>query len=101
MVFSDDTEWVKRHWSHDGPYTIVDHNGAEAPEEDLRLMSLCRHHIIANSTFSWWGAWLSDSINKIVISPDRWFDHGQLDMGDLLPENWLKLPLHENAGTKR
>jgi hypothetical protein len=70
---------------------LVDHNGAENGFEDLRLMSRCAHHIIANSTFSWWGAWLNPSPDKIVVAPKRWFADESIDSSDLLPESWVKL----------
>ena len=60
--------------------------------EDLWLMSLCKHNIIANSSFSWWGAWLNNNPNKKVIAPKKWFgDHVNLNTSDLLPESWIKI----------
>jgi hypothetical protein len=56
----------------------------------MRLMSMCRHHIIANSSFSWWGAWLNPGPEKIVIAPRRWFANGA-DVADLLPKNWVRI----------
>lgn len=56
----------------DPGFVVVDHNNEAAAHEDLRLMSLCRHHIIANSSFSWWGAWLNPLCDKQVIAPARW-----------------------------
>lgn len=89
FVFSDDTAWVKEHLNISYPVTLVEHNGADAGHEDMRLMSMCRHHIIANSSFSWWGAWLNPGIDKRVIAPSRWFNDACIDTGDLLPASWL------------
>lgn len=91
FVFSDDSAWVKEHMDFDAPKTYIDHNGLLKGNEDLRLMSLCRHHIIANSSFSWWGAWLSSHPEKIVIAPHKWFNMDAIETSDLLPVNWLRL----------
>ena len=56
----------------------------------MRLMSLCKHHIIANSSFSWWGAWLNANSNKIVVAPKQWFANGQSSV-DLIPNQWTRL----------
>jgi hypothetical protein len=71
--------------------TFVGHNGPAKGYEDLRLMSACRHHIIANSSFSWWGAWLSPWDDKIVVAPRQWFRDEHIDTTHLIPENWLRL----------
>lgn len=91
FLFSDDPDWVKKHLSSVHPMTIVDHNGPSRAYEDMRLMSLCKNHIIANSSFSWWGAWLSRSSRKIVIAPRRWFGKDNMNTDDLLPEHWLRM----------
>lgn len=94
FVFSDDHAWVKENIKLDYPVTYVVHNGADKNYEDLRLMSLCQNHIIANSTFSWWGAWLSQNPNKIVIGPERWFNNPKkktTSTKDVLPEEWIKI----------
>jgi hypothetical protein len=91
FVFSDEPAWVKEHLRLTEQVTYVDHNGPEKGHEDLRLMTLCRHHIIANSSFSWWGAWLPTHAEKIVIAPQKWFNLDDIVTSDLLPENWLRL----------
>ena len=78
FVFSDEPEWAKRNLYLGAATTFVDHNapgdrhGPGREHEDLFLMSLCRHGIMANSTFSWWGAWLNPTRDRIVIAPSRW-----------------------------
>jgi len=90
-LFSDEPEWVRENLDLGDSVRLVDHNSAKDGFEDLRLMSRCAHHIIANSTFSWWGAWLNHSPNKIVVAPKRWFADESMDTSDLLPESWVKL----------
>jgi hypothetical protein len=91
-VFSDDIEWVKENLVLGHPVIYVDINNSDTNYEDLRLMSLCKHNIIANSSFSWWGAWLNNNPNKIVIAPKQWFadpiKNGEAK--DIVPENWIK-----------
>ena len=91
FIFSDDPQWVRDNLKISYPTTHVDHNGADKDYEDLRLMSQCKHHIIANSTFSWWGAWLNANPNKIVLAPRRWFGDPSMDNRDLIPERWIKV----------
>jgi len=91
FLFSDDPEWVQRNIVLEYPTTHVDHNKADKDYEDLRLMSLCKHNIIANSVFSWWGAWLNKNPDKIVIAPKRWFNENSYNTKDLLPEPWIKI----------
>ena len=93
-IFSDDPEWTKENLQLSFPVTYVSHNDAENDFEDLRLMSFCKHHIIANSTFSWWSAWLSSNSGKIVCAPRQWFGkerQSTRNMNDLLPPNWIVL----------
>ena len=91
FIFSDDKPWTKKHLKIDLPHTFVTHNGPDKNYEDLKLMSLCKHHIIANSTFSWWGAWLSMNKNKIVIAPKKWFNIPEYNSSDLIPTGWNTL----------
>ena len=93
FVFSDDPQWVREHLRTDYPVTYVTYNSAGDASEDLRLMSLCRHNIIANSSFSWWGAWLNENKEKIVITPRFWFLDRDRQNRDLLPAKWKKLDI--------
>lgn len=86
-VFSDDMPWVKMNLNVDAKTVYVDHNVGEESYRDMQLMSLCQHHIIANSSFSWWGAWLNPSADKIVVAPERWFA-SNLCADDLVPSSW-------------
>ncbi len=90
-IFSDDIEWARNNIKLDFPTVFIGHNGPEKDYEDLRLMSLCKNHIIANSTFSWWGAWLSSYSDKIVCAPKRWFAVESQNARDILPPSWIKL----------
>lgn len=91
FVFSDDIPWAEANLRFSYPMTFVTHNGASADHEDLRLMSMCRHHIIANSSFSWWGAWLSPRARKLVVAPRRWFNEAAYDTKDLIPSGWITI----------
>lgn len=90
FVFSDDLDWVKEALRIDHPCHYVDHNRGSESYNDMRLMSLCSHHVLANSSFSWWGAWLNPSDTKIVVAPNRWFAR-PVDVSDLLPDGWVRL----------
>ncbi len=88
-VFSDAPEWTRENFSLSYPVRFVTHNGVEKAYEDLRLMSLCKHNILANSSFSWWAAWLNENPDKIVLAPKRWFNRDELDTSDLIPDSWI------------
>jgi hypothetical protein len=90
FIFSDDIPWAREHLKFPFPCNYIDHNKGSESHIDMRLMSLCRHHIIANSSFSWWGAWLNPRPDKIVIAPRRWFADGR-DAKDLIPDGWMSL----------
>lgn len=90
-VFSDDYDWVKDNLKLPAPMHLVKPSPDGQEAIDLYLMSLCQHNIIANSSFSWWGAWLNANPNKIVVAPQRWFAAGHQDTADLIPEKWIRL----------
>jgi len=90
-VFSDDPSWVREALLPRHPaMTLVSHNRGRDSYNDMRLMSMCRHHVIANSSFSWWGAWLNPDPAKIVVAPQGWYADGRDDSG-LVPEAWVRL----------
>lgn len=89
-IFSDDSAWVRENMKMDFPCHYVDHNQGAESFNDMRLMSLCKHHIIANSSFSWWGAWLNPNPDKIVVAPRKWFANDN-DVSDLFPSGWVTL----------
>lgn len=87
FVFSDDIVWAKQNLIF--PYPIHFVSSTTIPDhEELIIMSTCKHHIIANSSFSWWGAWLDSKKEKRVIAPRMWFLKGSIPTGDLIPETW-------------
>lgn len=92
-IFTDDIPWAKEHIKLPVEHTFVS-NGTNPPHEELFLMSSCKHNITANSTFSWWAAWLGTTEKnggKIVITPKKWFNDSALDTSELLPPNWIQL----------
>lgn len=91
FVFSDDTGFVRENFPRNVEMVLVDHNDPASAHEDLRLMSACRHHLIANSTFSWWAAWLNPRPDKIVVAPDRWKVGRCESYPDLLPPTWVRI----------
>jgi Glycosyl transferase family 11 len=88
FIFSDDIRLVKEYLPRSIRAVFVDHNDDFSAHEDMRLMSSCHHHIIANSTFSWWGAWLNPRSDKMVIAPRQWDVTQDSYYPDLLPPSW-------------
>ena len=89
-IFSDDISWVKENLPI-VPSTYIDWNKKEDSWQDMYLMSQCKHNIIANSSFSWWGAWLNNNPNKTVICPSRFMNLNQ--QSDIVPEDWIQIQI--------
>lgn len=89
FVFSDDIEWCRNNMENGGVYFIDCNTEVNDCHMDMHLMSFCKHNIIANSTFSWWGAWLNRNPDKLVIQPEKWNFH-EVDL-DRAPQNWIKV----------
>lgn len=87
-VFSDDPSWVKINFDF-FEYHLIDWNTKNDSWQDLFLMSQCKHNIIANSSFSWWAAWLNNNKDKIVISPKKWYKTKIAP--DIVPMSWIKI----------
>ncbi len=91
IVFSDDPAWCLEHLDIGQPFRLAADFGLRSPAEELMMISCCAHQIIANSSFSWWGAWLNKSPHKMVIAPSRWFADTRIYTGDLVPGSWVRL----------
>ena len=97
FVFSDEPEWVTNNFEF--PYrfvvagnydrTVKPHLGRE--DSELWLMRLCHHAVMANSSYSWWGAWLNPDRDRVVVAPAQWFLDGTRNTRDIVPERWLKV----------
>lgn len=91
FVFSDDPAWARGNLRLPGRTHILEHNLRRSDVDDMRLMSHCRHFIIANSSFSWWAAWLSRRPGKSVIAPARWFVQDKTPSVDRIPPDWVRV----------
>lgn len=91
FIFSDDIAWCRENIKLQHETHYIDNNKDEESYRDMQLMSLCRHNIIANSSFSWWGAWLNINPQKIVIAPAQWFKDTTKNDKDLIPATWLRM----------
>lgn len=91
-VFSDDPEYVIKNVKFNSPTVyVIQEKDTHSSCEDLRLMSLCSNQIIANSSFSWWGAWLNQNPEKLVIAPSQWFSDKTINTNDFYPPKWIKI----------
>lgn len=89
FIFSDDIDWVKENLDLGSPCTHIEAELSD--EEELLLMTQCKDHIIANSSFSWWGAWLDPKPDKRVIAPEHWFNEKHRDPVDVIPSEWTRI----------
>lgn len=87
-IFTNDHAWAEAHFTEEDCCFVKGYTGKDS-FRDMQLMSLCRHHIIANSSFSWWGAWLGQNPDKIVIAPERWINYAEDEKIDVIPEDWV------------
>ena len=88
FIFSDDISWCKENLKYKNCIFVENNTDVF----DLIAMSLCNNNIISNSSFSWWGAWLNENPNKIVIAPKKWFGSGRnLSSKDIIPKNWIEI----------
>jgi hypothetical protein len=92
FVFSDEIAYARSILPTQLPAVFVDHNNDATAQEDLRLIASCRHHILANSSFSWWGAWLNPRPDKIVYAPHLWGRNPGHSFPELLPPTWIVVP---------
>lgn len=87
-VFSDDIAWCRNYLKYDNLEYMVGNDNVD----DLWMMSMCKHNIIANSSFSWWGAWLNNNLSKTVVAPNKWFNTmANIPEDDIIPEDWIKI----------
>lgn len=96
FVFSDDLTWVKENLIHRlgaNAKIIYPENKESSVQIDLKMMSLCKHNIIANSSFSWWGAWLNNNHDKMIVMPKKWYTITEINEKHYkqMPENWIKI----------
>lgn len=92
FIFSDDRDWVENNFPFSADDVFVKTTGNDTDINDLQLMSTCKHHIMANSSYSWWGAWLNPSIEKLVIAPARFYkNQPDWNTEDLIPDTWIKI----------
>ena len=91
FLFSDDIEWVKENLSLPCEMIYVDCNSGKDSYRDMQLMSLCKHNIIANSSFSWWGAYLNTNPEKVVVAPKKWFADESINESDVIPTSWVRM----------
>ncbi len=90
FVFSDDIEWARKNFDFYPVTTFLDSSKYLGDAEELILMTHCHHHVNANSSFSWWGAWLQEKADSIITVPDQWFTEKDFPQ-DRVPNRWYRL----------
>ena len=95
FVFTEDTAWAKENINFDEETVFVTNNTTDKCCFEMELMKNCKHNVIANSSFSWWGAWLNDNPNKIVVAPKPWFKN--VTHSDNIPDEWITLNAFEEC----
>lgn len=93
FIFSDDLDWARDNLDAEGRAVFVTDRPDASDAEDLILMGRCKHHILSNSSFSWWGAWLNPSLRKTVVAPSPWFAEQSLNTRDLYGPEWIRLSI--------
>lgn len=91
FIFSDEIGWAKENLKVNVPAIFISDEITKTAIEDFYLMTVCKHNIIANSTFSWWAAWLNKNSNKIVIAPGKWYNKSIFNYNDVYPPSWIIL----------
>jgi len=91
FVFSDDPVWVRANLRLPVTTTVVDINKADDAHRDIALMAACKRFVVANSSLSWWGAWLANDPDKRVVAPAKWFNDQSKDTSDLIPSEWIRV----------
>ncbi len=89
-IFTNDFPWAEGHFGGKDCHFVKGNTGRNS-FRDMQLMSLCRHHVVANSSFSWWGAWLNENPDKIVIAPESWINSPDGGKTDIIPESWIRI----------
>ena len=92
LIFTNDKEYAESLFKYDN-FQIIDWNRNRESFRDMYLMSLCKHNIIANSSFSWWGAWLNKNSSKVVIAPHKWFNGNNINQNEIVPKDWIRVGL--------
>ena len=91
FIFSDEPTLAKSQYPDERQFTVIDINTGADSFRDMELMAHCKHHIIANSSFSWWGAWLGQNERQIVVAPSVWFAGNSEAVNDIYQPNWLRI----------
>ncbi len=91
FVFSEDIDWCKANIQEANITYVTQDNSSRSAEFDMHLMSLCKHQVISNSTFAWWGAWLSETSDSIIVAPGNWAKTDPFNPPYIIPERWMKV----------